>query len=178
MPAHPETGPLLALWGVSKDHAAAVTGDPRAKKLGVAAAELGKLEGRIDHVDDLAAVYHLGADEEAQVRVDIEGTRRVAEFAKPVAAGHLHHVGSIAAAGLYQGVFREHLFEQAEGLEPPYFMTKLEAEKIVRKECTLPWTVYRPAAVAGDSKTGEMDKTDGPYHFIEPVQRMRQMLPP
>ena len=74
------------------------------------------------------------------------------EFAKAVDAGHLHHVSSIAAAGLYEGVFREDMFDEAEGLDHPYFMTKHESEKIVRKECKVPWTVYRPALVVGDSR--------------------------
>jgi thioester reductase-like protein len=30
-------------------------------------------------------------------------------------------------------------------------MTKHESEKIVRKECKVPWSVYRPAMVVGDS---------------------------
>jgi NAD(P)-dependent dehydrogenase (short-subunit alcohol dehydrogenase family) len=70
------------------------------------------------------------------------------------------------------------MFEEAEGVEHPYFMTKHESEKIVRKECKVPWTVYRPAFVVGDSKTGEMDKIDGPYYFFKVIQRMRQVLPP
>jgi len=36
--------------------------------------------------------------------------------AKAIDAGHFHHVSSIAAAGLYEGVFREDMFEEAEGL--------------------------------------------------------------
>ena len=102
----------------------------------------------------------------------------VVEFAKAIDAGHLHHVSSIAAAGLYEGVFREDMFEEAEGLDHPYFMTKHESEKIVRKESKVPWTVYRPAMVVGDSQTGEMDKIDGPYYFFKLIQRMRQLLPP
>ncbi|MFN7726362.1 MAG: SDR family oxidoreductase, partial [Rubrivivax sp.] len=47
-----------------------------------------------------------------------------------------------------------------------------------RKECKVPWTVYRPAMVVGDSTTGEMDKVDGPYYFFKLIQRMRQILPP
>ncbi len=70
------------------------------------------------------------------------------------------------------------MFDEAEGLDHPYFMTKHESEKIVRKECKVPWTVYRPAMVVGDSKTGEMDKIDGPYYFFKLIQRMRQILPP
>jgi NAD(P)-dependent dehydrogenase (short-subunit alcohol dehydrogenase family) len=38
--------------------------------------------------------------------------------------------------------------------------------------------VYRPGIVVGDSRTGEMDKIDGPYYFFKLIQRMRQILPP
>jgi NAD(P)-dependent dehydrogenase (short-subunit alcohol dehydrogenase family) len=169
---------LLAYWGVSRTRACPVFGDLTTKKLGVAADDIKQLKGQIDHVYHLAAVYDLAADEESQVAVNIEGTRNVVEFAKAIDAGHLHHVSSIAAAGLYEGVFREDMFEEAEGLDHPYFMTKHESEKIVRKESKVPWTVYRPAMVAGDSKTGEMDKIDGPYYFFKLIQRMRQILPP
>jgi NAD(P)-dependent dehydrogenase (short-subunit alcohol dehydrogenase family) len=169
---------LLADWGTTKARAVAVTGDLTATKLGVSAADIKALKGKIDAVYHLAAVYDLSADEESQVRVNVEGTRNLVEFAKAVEAGHVHHVSSIAAAGLYEGVFREDMFDEAEGLDHPYFLTKHESEKIVRKECKVPWTVYRPAFVVGDSTTGEMDKIDGPYYFFKLIQRMRQILPP
>ena len=169
---------LYSYWGVSKARAKPVSGDLTAKKLGISAADLKALKGQIDSVYHLAAVYDLGADEDSQVRVNIEGTRNMVEFAKAVDAGHVHHVSSIAAAGLYEGVFREDMFDEAEGLDHPYFMTKHESEKIVRTECKLPWTVYRPAMVVGDSSTGEMDKIDGPYYLFKLIQRMRQLLPP
>jgi NAD(P)-dependent dehydrogenase (short-subunit alcohol dehydrogenase family) len=171
-------GELLEYWGTTKARAVPVYGDLTGKKLGVAADELKALKGRVDAVFHLAAVYDLKADEEVQVRANVEGTRNVVEFAKAVDAGHLHHVSSIAAAGLYEGVFREDMFDEAENLEHPYFMTKHESEKIVRKESKVPWTVYRPAFVVGDSVTGEMDKIDGPYYFFKVIQRMRQLLPP
>jgi NAD(P)-dependent dehydrogenase (short-subunit alcohol dehydrogenase family) len=169
---------LLEFWGAPKGRALPVAGDLTAKKLGVAAEQLKALKGQVDAVYHLAAVYDLDADEESQVRVNIEGTRNLCEFAKAVDAKHLHHVSSIAAAGLYEGVFREDMFDEAENLEHPYFMTKHESEKIVRTECKVPWTVYRPAFVVGDSATGEMDKIDGPYYFFKLIQRMRELLPP
>jgi NAD(P)-dependent dehydrogenase (short-subunit alcohol dehydrogenase family) len=173
---------LLEYWGLSgasgKSRAVPVYGDLTSKKLGVAADDIKKLKGAIDHFYHLAAVYDLSADEASQVKVNIEGTRNAVEFAKAIDAGHLHHVSSIAAAGMYEGVFREDMFDEAEGLDHPYFMTKHESEKIVRKEAKVPWTVYRPALVVGDSHTGEMDKIDGPYYFFKLIQRMRQILPP
>jgi NAD(P)-dependent dehydrogenase (short-subunit alcohol dehydrogenase family) len=169
---------LRTYWGASAARLVPVFGDLTAPKLGVASETVKKLKGQIDHFYHLAAVYDLAADEESQVAVNIEGTRNTVEFAKAIDAGHFHHVSSIAAAGLYEGVFREDMFEEAENCEHPYFMTKHESEKIVRKECKVPWSVYRPAAVVGDSRTGEMDKIDGPYYFFKLIQRMRQLLPP
>jgi NAD(P)-dependent dehydrogenase (short-subunit alcohol dehydrogenase family) len=70
------------------------------------------------------------------------------------------------------------MFDEAENLDHPYFQTKHDSEKIVRTETKIPWRVYRPGLVVGDSKTGEMDKIDGPYYFFKLIQRMRQFLPP
>jgi thioester reductase-like protein len=98
---------LLEYWGVTKARAIPVFGDLTGKKLGVAADELKALKAAgIDAVFHLAAVYDLKADEQTQIEANIEGTRNVCEFAKAVDAKHLHHVSSIAAAGLYEGVFR------------------------------------------------------------------------
>ena len=173
---------LREYWGVSGGASAArvvpVFGDLTGKKLGVSADAVKALKGKIDHFYHLAAVYDLSADEESQTAVNIDGTRNTCEFARAIDAGHFHHVSSIAAAGLYEGVFREDMFEEAENYDHPYFKTKHESEKIVRKEYKGVWTVYRPAFVVGDSQTGEMDKVDGPYYFFKLIQRMRQILPP
>jgi NAD(P)-dependent dehydrogenase (short-subunit alcohol dehydrogenase family) len=173
---------LREFWGLTDAKGAAraqpVIGDLTAKKLGLSADVIRALKGQVRHFYHLAAVYDLGADETSQVAVNIEGTRHTVELAKAIDAGHFHHVSSIAAAGLYEGVFREDMFDAAENYDHPYFMTKHESEKIVREGCKLPWTVYRPAMVVGDSRTGEMDKVDGPYYFFKLIQRMRQLLPP
>ncbi len=174
-------GDLLDYWelsGSARKRAVPIYGDLKTKKLGVASEDIKSLKGGIDHMYHLAAVYDLSADEQSQVEINVEGTRNAVEFAKAIDVGHLHHISSIAAAGLYEGVFREDMFDEAEGLDHPYFMTKHESEKIVRNEAKLPWTVYRPAMVVGDSQTGEMDKIDGPYYFFKLIQRMREIMPP
>ena len=169
---------LREFWGASAARVVPVFGDLTSKKLGVSTEQVKALKGKVDHFYHLAAVYDLGADERSQIAVNIDGTRNTIELAKAIDAGHFHHVSSIAAAGLYEGVFREDMFSEAENYEHPYFMTKHESEKIVRQECKVAWSVYRPAMVVGDSSTGEMDKIDGPYYFFKLIQRMRQLLPP
>ena len=170
---------LLGYWGVDKTRAVPVHGDLALPGLGIAKAERSKLEHKtITQVFHLAAVYDLKADEESQRIANIDGTRNVVGFANDLGATCFHHVSSIAAAGLYEGAFREDMFDEAENLDHPYFSTKHESEKIVRNECQVPWRVYRPGIVVGDSRTGEMDKIDGPYYFFKLIQRMRQLLPP
>jgi len=71
---------LREYWGASAQRAVAVSGDLTAKKLGVSADDLRALKGQIEAVYHLAAVYDLGADEDSQVRVNIEGTRHVCEL--------------------------------------------------------------------------------------------------
>ncbi len=47
----------------------------------------------------------------------------------------------------------------------------------MRKKVKGAWRVYRPGFVVGDSKTGEMDKIDGPYYLFKLIQKMRKLLP-
>lgn len=169
---------LLEYWGTDKTRAIPVVGDLRSPKLGVSKDEIEMLTRSIDHFFHLAAVYDLKAGAEDQMAVNIDGTRNTVEFANAIKAGCLHHVSSIAAAGLFEGIFREDMFEEAENLDHPYFASKHESEKIVRMECKGALRVYRPGMVVGDSRTGEMDKVDGPYYFFKLIQRIRQILPP
>lgn len=168
---------LRQRWRAEEERAIAVIGDLTLPLLGIQAQQLQQLGGNIDHLFHLGAVYNLTASAELQETTNVQGTRNVVEFANAIAAGHFHLVSSIAAAGLYDGVFREDMFEEAENLEHPYFRTKHESERIVREECTRPWRVYRPGIVVGDSRTGEMDKIDGPYYFFKPIQKLRRLLP-
>ena len=169
---------LREQWGAANDQVIAVVGDLSKNNLGVSDADTKKLSGKIDHFFHLAAIYDLNASAEAQEQANVEGTRHAVQFATAIAAGCVHHVSSIAAAGLYDGVFREDMFEEAEDLDHPYFKTKHDAEGIVRRECKRPFRIYRPGFVVGHSKTGYIDKIDGPYYFFKTIQKMRDLVPP
>jgi NAD(P)-dependent dehydrogenase (short-subunit alcohol dehydrogenase family) len=168
---------LRAELGERGERLQVVTGDLTRPYLGVSPKVRKELAGTISHFFHLAAVYDLKADEELQWQANVEGTRQAVRLATEIKAGRFHQVSSIAAAGLYPGVFREDMFEEARGLDHPYFRTKHESEGVVRKECTIPWRIYRPGIVVGHSKTGEIDKIDGPYYFFKFIQKMRRALP-
>ena len=164
--------------GADKDRLVAVTGDLARPRLGVTPTMLKTLTGKVTHFFHLAALYDMSADEASQITANIDGTRNAVQLAEAVKAGCFHHTSSIAAAGLYPGVFREDMFEEAEGLDNAYFRTKHDSEGIVRAECKRPFRIYRPGIVIGNSQTGEMDKIDGPYYFFGLIKRMRELMPP
>jgi len=164
-------------WGNGARRVIPITGDLTRSMLGIPAKKRRELEGQIDHIFHLAAVYDLMADAESQIRVNVEGTRNVVRFAENIKAKRFHHMSSIAAAGMYPGIFREDMFEEAQGMDNAYFRTKHDSEGIVRQECRVPWRIYRPGIVVGHSETGVIDKIDGPYYFFKLIQKMRKMLP-
>jgi NAD(P)-dependent dehydrogenase (short-subunit alcohol dehydrogenase family) len=165
-------------WGVDPDRVVGIVGDLSQPGLGISDSDVEQLRGEIDHLFHLAAIYDMTADAASQNVANVEGTRHMVQFAEDVEAGRVHMVSSIAAAGLYKGVWREDMFEEAEDLDNnPYFRTKHDSEGIVRTECTRPWRVYRPGIVVGNSETGEMDKIDGPYYFFKLIRRLRGTVP-
>jgi thioester reductase-like protein/NADP-dependent 3-hydroxy acid dehydrogenase YdfG len=158
---------LAVDWG---NRAKPLVGDLVAPDLGLTDDAIAEL-GAVDHVVHCAAIYDITADESAQRAANVEGTRAVIELARRLDAT-LHHVSSIAVAGNHRGPYTEDDFDVAQDLPTPYHQTKFEAELLVRSEPGLRYRVYRPAVVVGDSRTGEMDKIDGPYYFFGVLARL------
>lgn len=146
------------------DRVQPLVGDLTVPGLGISDVTVAEL-GRIDHVVHCAAVYDITAPEDRQRAANVDGTGAVVALSRRLGAT-LHHVSSIAVAGTYRGVFTEDDFDVAQDLPTPYHRTKFEAELLVRSAEGLRFRIYRPAVVVGDSRTGEMDKIDGPYYFF------------
>ncbi|GGD42142.1 SDR family oxidoreductase [Pseudoxanthomonas indica] len=154
-----------------------MAGDMSQPRCGLTPAQVRRLAGKVKHFFHLAAIYDLTASAESQRIANIDGTRHALDLAAALKVGVFHHTSSIAAAGLYPGIFREDMFEEAEGLDDPYLRTKHDSEALVRQEKRIKWRIYRPGMVVGDSKTGEIDKIDGPYYFFSLIKKLRELLP-
>ncbi len=151
-----------------------VEGDLDQPLLGVRDPQL--LRGKVQHFLHLGALYDLAAGAVELERANVQGTRNALALAQETGAGCFHLVSSIAIAGRYCGRFTEDMFDQATGLDHPYFRTKHESEALVRSGA-LPWRVYRPGMVVGHSATGAMDKIDGPYYLFKVIQQVRSLVP-
>jgi thioester reductase-like protein len=158
---------LIERWSAVAGASAArriqpIVGDLRSPLLGLEQDRVAELRGKITHFFHLAAVYDMTAPAELNTAVNVGGTTHAVELARSLEAEHLHHVSSIAVAGSYRGLFEEDFFDEGQKLPSAYHRTKFEAERIVREQPYVPWRVYRPGIVVGDSQTGEPANAGGP----------------
>ncbi len=154
-----------------------IKGDLTQPQLGLSEADQDILHNNIDEFVHAAAIYDIAASAEQQSQANVEGTRQALALAEKINAKYFNHLSSIAVAGLYPGIFNEHMFEQGVDLDiNPYLRTKYESEALVREQ-DIPYRIFRPAMVIGHSKTGEIDKIDGPYYLFKTLQKLRDILP-
>jgi thioester reductase-like protein/short-subunit dehydrogenase involved in D-alanine esterification of teichoic acids len=169
---------LIERWGGdAQSRVKPVLGDLSEPLLGVDEATRDQLRGNVDHFFHLAALYDMGASDERNEQLNVGGTQNALDLANDIRPARFHHASSIAVAGTYDGHFTEDMFDEGQELPHEYHRTKFEAEKLVRNHLGVPYRIYRPAIVVGNSKTGEMDKIDGPYYFFKGVQKIRYALP-
>ena len=152
-----------------------VVGDIAQDLAGVGLEDIEALRGKVDNVVHLAALYDITADDEASVKANVDGTANVIALSRAIQAGCLHHVSSVAVAGDFGGTFTEDMFDEGQRLPTAYHRTKFESERLVREQTDVPWRVYRPAVVVGNSQTGEMDKIDGPYYLFPAIARLSSL---
>lgn len=131
--------------------------------------EYDRLQEDILEVYHLAAIYDLAMDRAPGKAVNIDGTRHVLEFAAGVDdLDRFHYVSSVVVGGDYEGRFTEAMLQEGQNFHNYYETTKHMAEVAVQERMDeVPTTIYRPGVAVGDSETGETQKYDGPYPFIE-----------
>jgi thioester reductase-like protein len=159
---HPETAGRILL----------VEGDITEAGLGL---DNGAVPARsVRQIYHLAAVYDLAVKRPVGMKVNVEGTRRVLEFAAECGSlERLHYVSTCYVSGRWAGAFTEDDLEKDQSFNNYYEETKFLAEVDVQQamRAGLAATVYRPAIVVGDSRSGATQKYDGPYAMIRLLMR-------
>ena len=70
---------LRGRWGADEKRVVGVVGDLAKPKLGLSAADIASLKGKIKHFFHLAAIYDLSADSASQEESNVAGTRNAVE---------------------------------------------------------------------------------------------------
>jgi thioester reductase-like protein len=141
------------------------------RRLGLVQEDWERLRAKARTVFHLAAIYDLSVPLEVAQRVNVDGTGNVLELcAGCERLERLDYVSTAYVAGLRRGVVYEHELALGQGFKNHYESTKFQAELWVRQAMdSVPTTIYRPAIVVGDSRTGETQKFDGPYFMLRVV---------
>jgi thioester reductase-like protein len=142
-----------------------IEGDITHMHLGLSGAEWRELAGQVTDVWHLAAKTRLGTGTAEMRQVNVEGTRHVLELCRAARKlERLSHFSTAFVSGERVGVILEDELAVGQRFHNAYEETKFQAELLVRRaQSELPATVLRPSIVVGDSRTGEIDRFDGPY---------------
>ncbi len=162
------------------DRVEVLTGDITEPRLGLAPVDHDRLAGEVTQVHHLAAIYDLAVPSALAERVNVQGTRNVVAFcaAAPNLERH-HYISTAYVAGCRHGIVREGDLEHGAGFKNHYESTKHDAEVVVRRSMgDVPTTIYRPAIVVGDSRTGVTQKFDGPYYVLRMLDVLRRLRQP
>ena len=107
-------------WGVDSERIVGIVGDLSEPKLGVSAADLDRLEGEVDHLFHLAAIYDMTANAETQRVANVEGTRHMVGFAEAVGGRPRAHGQLDRRRRPLQGhLARGHVRRGPGGRQPP-----------------------------------------------------------
>jgi nucleoside-diphosphate-sugar epimerase len=142
-----------------------LAGDVTDLHLGLSGEEVERVAGSVTRIFHLAALNQLTVSRELAWRTNVDGTRNVLELARECPRlERLVHFSTCHVAGAREGVIAEDELDRGQEFRNAWEETKFHAEKaVVRAADTLPVTIVRPSTVVGDSRTGEIDRFEGPY---------------
>jgi thioester reductase-like protein len=153
------------------DRIEVLPGDISERNLGLSDDQYARMSAEVTAVYHLAAIYNLAVPFDIAQQVNVAGTGNVLGLCgRCEQLERLNYVSTAYVAGDRKGLVYEHELNLGQGFKNHYESTKFQAEVWVRELTDkIPTTVYRPAIVVGDSKTGETQKFDGPYYMLRTI---------
>jgi thioester reductase-like protein len=141
------------------DRVRAVAGELTAPGLGLGQRRSRALADEVSTIVHSAASVSFALPLDEAREINLEGTRRMLEFAELAAERgdgleRYGHVSTAYVAGTHDGHFAEADLDVGQDFNNSYEQSKFEAEKLVREHPNLPVTVMRPSIVVGDQRNG------------------------
>jgi long-chain acyl-CoA synthetase len=132
------------------------SGDVSQPNCGLDTAAYQRLSDTTTRVIHSAATVRFDHSLDEARRINVEGTRRMLDFAAGARQlRSLAYVGTAYVAGERTGLVREDELAVGQAYRNTYEQTKAEAEALVRSRLdSLPGVILRPSIIVGDSRTG------------------------
>lgn len=129
-----------------------------------------------------AALYDISASHSESYLQNVVGTQNVLGMIKKMKKlKAFYYISTIAVGDDESSLLEEENLPERSIFKDYYSETKYYAEKIIRETCRFelsfpPTRIIRPGMIVGDSLTGNIDKRDGPYFFIEAMRKYSHYL--
>jgi thioester reductase-like protein len=132
------------------------SGDVGQPNCGMDATAWSRLSAEATRVIHCAATVRFDHSLEEARRINVEGTRRVLDFAAGARRlRSLAYVGTAYVAGERADLVRENELAVGQSYRNTYEQTKAEAEALVQSRLgSLPGVILRPSIIVGDSRSG------------------------
>jgi nucleoside-diphosphate-sugar epimerase len=162
-----------------RDRIVMIEGDAAAMDLGLSGKEYRDLAARVERIHHLAQVTYPGADRKMAESVNIGAMREIVELGR--VCKNLRSIivhSSAIVSGSRTGLVLEAELSAGQSFRTPVEETLARAERFARAHMgELPIIVVRPTQIMGDSRSGEVDRFDGPYLLILLIVSSPQDLP-
>lgn len=132
------------------------TGDVGKPDCGLDSAAYQRLSAETTRIIHCAATIRFDHSLEEARTINVEGTRRILDFAATAKKlRSIAYVGTAYVAGERTNLVRENELNVGQRYRNSYEQTKAEAEALVRSRSdSLPIVILRPSIIVGDSRTG------------------------
>jgi thioester reductase-like protein len=147
-------------------------GNITSRDLGLEEEDYKRLCCEVDEVFHCAAATHFEEQRAGELMVvNVEGTKKMLQFANSGKQKKFHYVSTAYVAGKQNDiVYENELVDEEPLFNNEYERSKFIAEQVVIKyarDNEIPYTIYRPGIIVGDSKTGATCKFDNLYIFMK-----------
>lgn len=158
-----------------------IKGDITQPLLGMKKEEYEKITEEANEIFHLAAIYDLAVGRALAHKVNVVGTFNIIQLALSMKEKKnlrvFNYISTCYVSGKRVGIILEDELIPTYGFKNFYEETKGWAEVLVRAYMDrIPTIIFRPAIVVGDSRTGEINKYDGPYYAIRFYMRFPKIM--
>jgi thioester reductase-like protein len=105
-------------------------------------------------------------------RTNLGGTESLLALCRDAGVPEWHQVSTAFVCGRRSGLIAEEDLDSSPSFHNPYEESKFQAEQLVRQMPGIRATIYRPAVIVGDSRTGHTTSFNGVYRFMELAVRL------
>jgi amino acid adenylation domain-containing protein/thioester reductase-like protein len=166
-------------WRANAHRVVVILGDLTLADLGLSQEVADRLRKKVQAIYHCAADVRLVAPVQALNATNVDGLQRLIQFAESAGRIDLHHVSTLAVAGVgsTRATFDETSFDVGQEFRNPYEATKHRGEWLVRQYGLSGGriVIYRTGNLAAHSRTGRFQRNADENQFVQLLRGLTKL---